>query len=204
MHACFFEFNPRMVVKSSQNLNSQWWMHRRLVLGWLNSFSRKLQGDFLNRSTLWSKTAPLRSHLRIRSLVSLASQSLVSIGFKNVLSIQTVSLAANCSGFLAKQFSSISLWQLWLFMGWKSVLVSLVSNFLVAISSITESNSDTQISIMAKRKAHMQTLAAEVAESMEDNFTSTQRLSIKVDSHSSTISFALDTLAQHRMLIGQS
>jgi hypothetical protein len=56
---------------------------------------------------------------------------------------------------------------------------------------------------MAKGKAHMQTQAEEVAESVEDNFTSTQCLSIKVDSHSSTISFSLDTLAQHRMLIGQ-
>jgi len=39
--------------------------------------------------------------------------------------------------------------------------------------------------------------------SVEDNFASTQRLSIKVDSHSSTILLDLDTLPKHRMLIFQ-
>jgi hypothetical protein len=56
---------------------------------------------------------------------------------------------------------------------------------------------------MAKGKEPKFTQVAEVTESVEDNFTSTQHLSIKVDSHNSTISFALDTLAQHKMLIGQ-
>jgi hypothetical protein len=83
------------------------------------------------------------------------------------------------------------------------VLESLVNNLLVEVSLTTKNDSDTSIIIMAKGKAHMQTQAEEVEVSVEDNFTSTQSLSIKVNSHGLTISFTLDTLAQHRMLIGQ-
>jgi hypothetical protein len=47
-------------------------------------------------------------------------------------------------------------------------------------------------------------LGAHVDEELvEDNFTSTHRLSLRVDSHSSTLSFTLETLAQHRTLIGK-
>jgi hypothetical protein len=38
---------------------------------------------------------------------------------------------------------------------------------------------------------------------MEDKFTSTQCISIKFESHSSTISFDIDNMAHHIMLIGQ-
>jgi hypothetical protein len=38
---------------------------------------------------------------------------------------------------------------------------------------------------------------------VDDNFTTTQQLSLCLDSHSSTLSFTLDTLAQHRTLISQ-
>jgi len=40
-------------------------------------------------------------------------------------------------------------------------------------------------------------------ELMEDNFTFTHRLSLKVDFHSLTLSFYFETMAQHRALIGQ-
>jgi hypothetical protein len=40
-------------------------------------------------------------------------------------------------------------------------------------------------------------------ELVDDNFTTTQQLSLCLDSHSSTLSFTLDTLAQHRTLISQ-
>jgi hypothetical protein len=72
-----------------------------------------------------------------------------------------------------------------------------ISNLLVEVSSIVEIDSCTSITIMAKGKAHMHTQAKEVEESIEDIFTSTQCLSIKVKSHSSTISFSLDTLVEH-------
>jgi hypothetical protein len=42
-----------------------------------------------------------------------------------------------------------------------------------------------------------------VEESMEDNFTTTQKLSRKVDANSSTLTFSPETLSQHRVLIGQ-
>ena len=38
---------------------------------------------------------------------------------------------------------------------------------------------------------------------VDDNFTTTHRLSLRIDSHNSTLSFTLDTLAQHQTLIGQ-
>jgi hypothetical protein len=40
-------------------------------------------------------------------------------------------------------------------------------------------------------------------EMVHDNFTTTQQLSLCLDSHSSTLSLSLDTLAQHHMLISQ-
>jgi hypothetical protein len=40
-------------------------------------------------------------------------------------------------------------------------------------------------------------------ELVDDNFTTTHRLSLRIDSHSSTLSFTLDTLAQHMTLIGK-
>jgi hypothetical protein len=56
---------------------------------------------------------------------------------------------------------------------------------------------------MVKGKEVPQGTSTWVEESVEDNFTTTQKLSLKVDVHSSTLSFALETLAQHRVLIGQ-
>jgi len=38
---------------------------------------------------------------------------------------------------------------------------------------------------------------------VDDNFTTTQRLSLRIESHNSTLYFTLKTLAQHQMLIGQ-
>jgi hypothetical protein len=38
---------------------------------------------------------------------------------------------------------------------------------------------------------------------VDDNFTTTQRLSLIIESHNSTLSFTLDMLAQHQTLIGQ-
>jgi hypothetical protein len=52
-------------------------------------------------------------------------------------------------------------------------------------------------------KAPQKARELEDEELVEDNFTFSHRLSLKVDSHSSTLSFALETLAQHRALIGQ-
>jgi hypothetical protein len=40
-------------------------------------------------------------------------------------------------------------------------------------------------------------------ELVEDNFSTTQQLALCLDSHSSTLTFTLDTLAQHRTLINQ-
>jgi hypothetical protein len=40
-------------------------------------------------------------------------------------------------------------------------------------------------------------------ELVDDNFTTTQQLSLCLDSHGSTLSFTLETLAQHRTLISQ-
>ena len=82
------------------------------------------------------------------------------------------------------------------------MLESLVNNLLVEVSLTTKNDSDTSIIIMAKGKAHMHTKEEDVEESIEDIFTSTQFLSIKVKSHSSNISLSLDTLYEHLMLIG--
>jgi hypothetical protein len=38
---------------------------------------------------------------------------------------------------------------------------------------------------------------------VEDNFTTIQRLKIKVNSLTSTVTFSLETMAQHHVLIGQ-
>ena len=38
---------------------------------------------------------------------------------------------------------------------------------------------------------------------MEDNFSTTQQLALRLDSHSSTLTFTLDTAAQHHTLINQ-
>jgi hypothetical protein len=38
---------------------------------------------------------------------------------------------------------------------------------------------------------------------VEDNFSTTQQLALRLDSHSSTLTFTLDTLAQHHTLINQ-
>jgi hypothetical protein len=111
---------------------------QRLVLGWLNSFGGNLQGVFFTRSPLWLNPAPLRIHLCIRSLVSLASPSSVLIGSKPVLFIQTGSLAKTCSGFLGKQLSFYLSSTILVVRGWNSVLESLVSNLLVAVSLIVE------------------------------------------------------------------
>ena len=56
---------------------------------------------------------------------------------------------------------------------------------------------------MVKGKEVPQETLARVEESVEDNFTTTQALSLKIDVHGSTLSFALETLARHRVLIGQ-
>jgi len=40
-------------------------------------------------------------------------------------------------------------------------------------------------------------------ELVEDNFSTTQHLTLHLDSHSSTLTFTLDTLAQHHTLINQ-
>jgi hypothetical protein len=83
------------------------------------------------------------------------------------------------------------------------MLVSPFGSFFEEISKIIESNSCNRITNMAKGKEPKFAQVAEMTESMEDKFPSTQCLSIKVDSHSSNISFFLDTLAQHIMLSNQ-
>jgi hypothetical protein len=79
---------------------------------------------------------------------------------------------------------------------------------LVGCLSFEETNNSrngpcNQHKIMEKGKEPQFSQATGAVESLEDNFTSTQRLSLKVDSHNFTLSFSLETLAQHRVLIGQ-
>jgi hypothetical protein len=52
---------------------------------------------------------------------------------------------------------------------------------------------------MAQRPGH-ERLEEEL---VEDNFSTTQQLALRLDSHSSTLNFTLETLAQHRSLINQ-
>jgi hypothetical protein len=40
-------------------------------------------------------------------------------------------------------------------------------------------------------------------EMVEDNFFTTQQLALRLDSHSSTLNFTMETLSQHRSLINQ-
>ena len=117
---------------------------------------------------MWLNPSPLRIHLCIRPLVSLASQSSVLIGSTPVLFIQTRILAKTCSGFYGKQLSSIFLLKFWLFGDWNSVLESSVSNLLVEVSLTIENDSDTSIIIMAKGKVHMQIQAKEVEVYVEE------------------------------------
>ena len=56
---------------------------------------------------------------------------------------------------------------------------------------------------MAHEKAPQQAWVHEDEKLVEDNFTFTHQLSLKVDSHSSNLSFSLETLAEHKALIGQ-
>jgi hypothetical protein len=71
-------------------------------------------------------------------------------------------------------------WQVWLVACWWH---STFIDFDPCISSL----------IMAHGKAPQQARVHEDEELVEDNFTFTHQLSLKVDSHSSTLSFALET-----------
>jgi hypothetical protein len=55
---------------------------------------------------------------------------------------------------------------------------------------------------MAKGKEVHQRISMWEDELVEDNFTFVQKLSLKIDSNNSCRSFSLETLAQHRVLIG--
>lgn len=57
--------------------------------------------------------------------------------------------------------------------------------------------------VMAHENAQQQARANLEEELVDDNFTTTQRLSLIIESLSSTLSFTLETLAQHRTLIEQ-
>jgi hypothetical protein len=82
-------------------------------------------------------------------------------------------------------------------------LVSLVGCYPVENLSIIEFDPYSQFLKMENGNEPQKARELEDDELMEDNFTFTHRLSLKVDSHSSTLSFALETMAQHRALIGQ-
>jgi hypothetical protein len=66
-----------------------------------------------------------------------------------------------------------------------------VSGSIIASLSMAHGNGQQQA------RAHMEDKL------VDDNFTTTHRLSLRVDSHSLTLSFTLDMLAQHMMLIGK-
>jgi hypothetical protein len=58
------------------------------------------------------------------------------------------------------------------------------------------------VSLIAKMAHHSAHERSE-EELVEDNFSTTQQLTLCLDSHSSTLTFTLDTLAQHHTLINQ-
>jgi hypothetical protein len=82
-------------------------------------------------------------------------------------------------------------------------LVGLVGFYLEVILSIIEFDLYFEFITMVNEKAPQKYRELEDEEMVEENFTFSHRLSLKVDSHSSTLSFVLQTLTQHRELIGQ-
>jgi hypothetical protein len=79
----------------------------------------------------------------------------------------------------------------------------LVGFFPEAKFSIIEFDPYSQFLTMENGKAPQKDWELEDEELVQNNFIFSHRLSLKVDSHSSTLSFALEAFAQHRAFIGQ-
>jgi hypothetical protein len=106
-------------------------------------------------------------------------------------------------GCFGKHLIPPTSWNLSLTFNLSMALVSLVGFYPMEKFSIIEFNPYSQFLKMENGNEPQKARELEDDELMEENFTFTHRLSLKVDSHSSTLSFSLETMAQHRALIVQ-